>query len=311
MKIWHFLFYFISMQSLLAQSDRFTIVGRISNPDTSQTVKVTIFDGQTQVLNVPLKDGAFKLSGSVAHPALATVGTSQSYAGLGMWITNDPIRVEFERRPYSNKGIIQPTAVSGSQESKDYLMAINSMNGYSKLGLSEFMANQKKAEFVREYVSAHPKSYLSLFLIQMNTEELGVGNSKNLFNVLSTQLRGSIEGVSLKAALERNESNAIGKKITKVNIPNAAGKATVIPSQTKQYSLINFWASWCAPCRHENKDLVELYKTIDHNKVEVVSISVDDDRAAWLAAIKKDGLTWPQLSDLKGWKGPIARQFSI
>ncbi|CAG5069023.1 hypothetical protein DYBT9623_01757 [Dyadobacter sp. CECT 9623] len=311
MKHWYIIFYILSVQSLFAQSGRFTVIGRISNPDTCRTARVMIYDGR--VFNVPLKDGVFKLSESLAHPVLAVVSTSQSHAGLGMWLTADTIRAEFERRKYEDidKRLIQPTAVSGNRESEDYLMAVNTMNGYSKLGLSESMINQKKADFVRGYVSTHTSSYLSLTLLQLHNDYLGIGSSKTLFNALSAELKSSDEGKSLKKALERNEANAIGKKINKISISNTGGKATIIPSQTKQYSLINFWASWCGPCRLEHKDLVKVYKNIDLNKVDFFSVSIDTDKAAWLAAIKKDGLLWTQLSDLKGSKGPAARHFSI
>jgi peroxiredoxin len=78
-----------------------------------------------------------------------------------------------------------------------------------------------------------------------------------------------------------------------------------------KYVLIDFWASWCGPCRRENPNVVRMYKTYKEKGFEILGVSLDRDKARWLAAIEKDQLTWQHVSDLKGWSNAVAQQYSI
>ena len=75
--------------------------------------------------------------------------------------------------------------------------------------------------------------------------------------------------------------------------------------------LLDFWASWCGPCRMENPNMVKLYAEFKDKGLSVISVSLDEKKDKWLEAIKKDGLTWLHLSDLKGWKGEIVKLYNI
>ncbi|WP_333878811.1 TlpA family protein disulfide reductase [Flavobacterium sp.] len=76
-------------------------------------------------------------------------------------------------------------------------------------------------------------------------------------------------------------------------------------------TLLDFWASWCPPCRKANPEIVKLYQKYHSQGLNIISISMDDDRAKWEQAIAKDGLTWPQISNLKEMEDPIAKLYGI
>jgi peroxiredoxin len=78
-----------------------------------------------------------------------------------------------------------------------------------------------------------------------------------------------------------------------------------------QYLLLDFWASWCGPCRRENPNVVRMYKTYKDKGFEILGISLDNNKQRWLNAIEKDQLTWPQVSDLKGWSNEVAQQYQV
>ncbi|MBJ6146351.1 TlpA disulfide reductase family protein [Hymenobacter sp. BT559] len=92
---------------------------------------------------------------------------------------------------------------------------------------------------------------------------------------------------------------------------NPQGKLVQLSALRGQYVLLDFWASWCPPCRAENPVLVQAYQRYKGKKFTILSVSLDHNRAAWLKAVQADGLTWPQVSDLKGWDNAAAVRYHI
>lgn len=94
-------------------------------------------------------------------------------------------------------------------------------------------------------------------------------------------------------------------------LPDTAGNPVSSSDFKGQYLLIDLWAGWCAPCRAENPNLVAAYHKYKDRNFNVLGVSLDNSREEWLAAIKKDSLTWPQVSDLKLWNSAAVAHFGI
>ena len=103
----------------------------------------------------------------------------------------------------------------------------------------------------------------------------------------------------------------VGDNIPTFNLLDVANKKVFTTTFKNKYILIDFWASWCAPCRLGNKKLVKLYNTIDKNKINIIGISLDTDKTKWLKAIKKDKIEFTQLVDPKGFDANTAIQFGV
>ena len=94
-------------------------------------------------------------------------------------------------------------------------------------------------------------------------------------------------------------------------LPDRTGKQVDLRAYREKYVLVDFWASWCPPCRVFNRTLVKLYKRFNPMGFEVLSVSLDEDKKAWLRAIRTDGLVWKQLVDTSAWNSAVASSWDV
>jgi peroxiredoxin len=124
-------------------------------------------------------------------------------------------------------------------------------------------------------------------------------------------IQSYFQEISQKKITEGDGGDLMGKPISDFEQADPNGKMVNIKSFRGKYVLIDFWASWCGPCRGENPNVVAAYNKYKNKNFTVLGISLDKSKDAWLAAVEKDGLTWTQLSDLKFWSNAVAQQFGI
>jgi thiol-disulfide isomerase/thioredoxin len=166
------------------------------------------------------------------------------------------------------------------------------------------------------FLDKNPGTILSAFIL-LNSMSQGIDSEliQSHYDKLDEQVKNSAFGKFIQQAVER-------ARITEIAVDEPFRDMTMQTPDDKEmsisdyagkgkYVLLDFWASWCGPCRAENPKIVALYNEYKNKGFEIVGISLDDNKDAWLKGIKDDGITWPQMSDLKGWQSEATFKYRV
>lgn len=191
---------------------------------------------------------------------------------------------------------------------------------YDTVGLDAWRAEmaalkveKKKAEVV--FIDKNPGYFISLVALNDVIGPLpsDVPALLKLFGKLDKTVQQTPMGIKTKATLNKFDLVSIGRAAPLFSAPDTSGKSISLSDFRGKYVLLDFWASWCGPCREENPAVVKAYHKFKAKNFEVLSVSLDQTgkRDAWLKAIHDDGLTWQHVSDLKYWNNEVARLYSV
>jgi len=330
-------------------SEIFTIMGKVGHLNAPAKAYLLYQFGATKVIDSSqVANGEFSFNGHILYPESALLvmdhegkGIARIIATLNAGGTTDALNF------YADKGLVMidgkdsvaTAKITGSSlntesdELKISLMPIQKsaialsaeMNTASVEKRSDptFMNSiqarskalqdqQKKTLF--DFVSTHPNSYLSLIIInQLGPHTDDPKQLEKLMNGLAKAIQDSEPGKVTRHAIDQAEITGIGAIAPDFTQNDVNGVPVTLSSFRGKYVLIDFWASWCGPCRQENPNLVKTYKKYKDKNFTVIGVSLDrpEGRNDWLKAIRSDGLTWTQVSDLNFWSNKVAVQYFI
>lgn len=309
----------------------YRITGKINNMTTGKV----FLDELGEQAFVPFdtahinKDGTFVMEGTVAEPAIYKLGF-ENQEGIMLVVENKPIEITADSgkvaQSYTVKGskdseLIQQlnTIMQGMQGNattlnQQFQQASSEGNQAEMKRLQDqFMKMQQENQNqLKAFVKANPGSVVSVYtagnILNLDEHFLFVDSMATAFK---STLPNSKYTKSLDARLAQMRGTALGSAAPDIKLPSPAGPEVALTSLRGKYVLIDFWASWCGPCRQENPNVVRMYNKYKDKGFEIFGVSLDQDRTKWLKAIENDKLTWPNVSDLKGWESSAATLYGI
>jgi peroxiredoxin len=170
----------------------------------------------------------------------------------------------------------------------------------------------KKKQF--EFISTNKSSVATAF-IGMNylNEKMDktVEDVEKVYGLLDENVKKTYYGKKLAELSTQMKSTVVGAMAPDFSLSDVNGKMVTLSSFKGKYTLVDFWASWCGPCRAENPNVVAAYNKFHNKGFEILAVSLDEQKDKWMQAIEKDNLTWTQVSDLKGWQSDVAAKYGV
>ena len=180
--------------------------------------------------------------------------------------------------------------------------------------------NDAQKEITRiqwDFIKANPKSPVSVDVAQnmVYSAKFSKAEMENLLQTIDPSLRETAGYKQLQKSLEEIAPIALGEKYRDLELVDENGKTVQLSDYVKpgQYNMVEFWASWCGPCRGEIPHLRHVYDAYGKGKdaFNMISVSIDDKEKDWKQALKEENMKWTQLCDLKGWKGEVINKYKI
>jgi len=251
----------------------------------------------------------FSFEGVISHPVEATLSpttpTSKEMMFIGSFmLENSEIRIsiklskaKFDRKEVHSLDIVNVSGSKSEELKRNFdLKFEETFNSVENDSLKEVLLYDHLSDFVK----ANPKSVLSgnyLVSISNYYGYLSSDQIENLFRIIDTNYQNKKDIADIKSIIKRRRILDIGKIPPKILLPDQYGELIDSQKLEGDFILLEFWASWCAPCRQVNPALLKVYNSYKNNGFEILGISQDQDIGKWKDAIKKDGINWIQVID--------------
>jgi thiol-disulfide isomerase/thioredoxin len=319
------------------QAGTYQIKGHITEWKGTDTIAFTQIIDQKAIIDTILsKDGIFLIKGNMEEPCkvylrlLKGRGLYDRPDAISFYLENGTITItatDSMRHATIKSGIVNADLKKREDATKSLNdrmtdlriqagAAVKNHDSLARITINKQYnaARDSLIAMLTKFIYANPQSFISLETVNsMAGSVINYAIIAPLFNSLSASVRKYTSAVALEKRLKVAATIGIGLNAPAFRSTTVDGDSLSLYTVVKKgkITLVDFWASWCGPCRKENPNVVKAYTAFHDKGFNILSVSLDDKQDKWKAAIDKDGMPWYHVSGLKGWMEPIALQYGI
>ena len=275
-------------------------------------------------------DGKFRLQGTIKEPVFAWLKVEQTKLKVPLFLENTSftvqVNVDKDMKTWTVHGGEHQQSYGSFQEGvkdklkekrdsleREYVKCERENNLFGKYHIRALAAEQdslyeqKENEFISENNSIVSAGVIYIRLSTLIKKKL----LREKYELLGDSARNSNLGKILAGYVENEVDMRKGALFPDFTLQTPQGDSVFLYSVKAKVKIVDFWASWCGPCRAENPHVKELYEKYHDAGLEVISVSLDNKKDRWLKAIEQDGLPWIHVSDLQAWENPLVKALGI
>jgi len=274
-------------------------------------------------------EGKFSFSGDLELPEVWYLRFDDKKAYVSLFVENSQISVSgatLNRDSVTISGSsIQDALTKFNQGQEGFYKEIDKMETdymaareiedtatMNQIDLDYDAVSEKISEYIVEYIAGNTSSVLAPYLAVSNLlNDFTANQIDSTLNTFSKDIKDSKYIVSMQERSAKMRTTEVGAVAPLFTQNDPEGNPISLESLRGNYLLIDFWASWCGPCRKENPNVVAAYNKYHDMGFDILGVSLDDNGENWVAAIDKDGLTWPQVGDLNGWANEVGQLYGV
>jgi len=303
---------------------------KLSNAEGEAFLSQKIKGGWEKIDSSALVNGECQFKGIVKNPDIYYLSVGASKEKLPFFIENASISI------YGIVDSITSAHVAGSLVHDEYLAVQNKIDQLDKQGTILYNQSKEAGKFgdnnksdslmvlaekiftsiddlQKDYIKTNPASFVSPFLLSRVYYDMEAEVLESFISGLDVKLDSVPTVISMKKRIAKLKLVEVGQQAPDFVLNDVNGNPIKLSEiyPMNEYTLIDFWASWCGPCRRENPNVVDVFKRYNSKGFSVLGVSLDNDKGKWEKAIADDQLTWTHVSDLKGWKNEAAALYSV
>jgi peroxiredoxin len=310
--------------------DEYSIKGTIDGVETGKIYLLKIVEGQPQSIDTAdIVGGKFNFKGKIEIPDLRLLRLNEQDYLAPFFLDNSGITVTAKKDSLRNaryKGsptqdVFQIYMSEVEKLNKDMMalqakfqnaMATGNTAEAEKAKIDGQAMQDNNLYFTKNFVKEHKNSVVAGYItLAMLAGQIDGAELDSIVGRFSPEISASEYVVKLKEVIQEQKKTAVGVAAPDFTMNDPDGKPVQLSSLRGKVVMIDFWASWCAPCRQENPNVVKLYNQYHAKGFEIIGVSLDKEKENWIKAIKDDQLSWIHVSDLQYWQNAVARQYGV